>query len=187
MFVRLFVDENLDRMVPISRQPKEKIQAIIESCTRQFPEFSDRARKRIRTYLKSCRRTRRHKAAATLTNGTGNSGAKDLNSHNDVKSLYTSTSTSPSSYHLSSPMAEQILANACANEFQNAKRMRIGLKPLPVNSSAPLDNYQAIPLEVYILFLNILINKCFITRLYNQLNCISVLPVFSLVLEWFRR
>ena len=29
MFVRLFVDENLDRHVPISKQPKEKIQAII--------------------------------------------------------------------------------------------------------------------------------------------------------------
>lgn len=29
MFVRLFVDENLDRIVPISRQPREKIQAII--------------------------------------------------------------------------------------------------------------------------------------------------------------
>ena len=26
MFVRLFVDENLDRHVPISKQPKEKIQ-----------------------------------------------------------------------------------------------------------------------------------------------------------------
>ncbi|XP_077497335.1 nucleolar protein 4-like isoform X2 [Amblyomma americanum] len=59
MFVRLFVDENLDRMVPISRQPKEKIQAIIDSCGRQFPEFAERARKRIRTYLKSCRRTKR--------------------------------------------------------------------------------------------------------------------------------
>ncbi|EEC15158.1 hypothetical protein IscW_ISCW010756 [Ixodes scapularis] len=59
MFVRLFVDENLDRMVPISRQPKEKIQAIIDSCSRQFPEFSERSRKRIRTYLKSCRRTKR--------------------------------------------------------------------------------------------------------------------------------
>ncbi|XP_054924667.1 nucleolar protein 4-like isoform X3 [Dermacentor andersoni] len=59
MFVRLFVDENLDRMVPISRQPKEKIQAIIDSCSRQFPEFAERARKRIRTYLKSCRRTKR--------------------------------------------------------------------------------------------------------------------------------
>lgn len=59
MFVRLFVDENLDRMVPISKQPKDKIQAIIDSCARQFPEFSERSRKRIRTYLKSCRRTKR--------------------------------------------------------------------------------------------------------------------------------
>ncbi|XP_037302131.1 nucleolar protein 4-like [Manduca sexta] len=59
MFVRLFVDENLDRIVPISKQPKEKIQAIIDSCTRQFPEFAERARKRIRTYLKSCRRNKK--------------------------------------------------------------------------------------------------------------------------------
>lgn len=59
MFVRLFVDENLDRIVPISKQPKEKIQAIIDSCARQFPEFSDRSRKRIRTYLKSCRRNKK--------------------------------------------------------------------------------------------------------------------------------
>ena len=66
MFVRLFVDENLDRHVPISKQPKEKIQAIIDSCTRQFPEFSVRSRKRIRTYLKSCRRTKRSREQAGL-------------------------------------------------------------------------------------------------------------------------
>ena len=67
MFVRLFVDENLDRLVPISKQPKEKINAIIVSCQRQFPEFSDRARKRIRTYLKSCRRSSRLKEPAKRT------------------------------------------------------------------------------------------------------------------------
>jgi hypothetical protein len=66
MFVRLFVDENLDRCMPISKQPKEKVQAIIDSCTRQFPEFSTRARKRIRTYLKSCRRTKRTREQAGL-------------------------------------------------------------------------------------------------------------------------
>ncbi|XP_022252262.1 nucleolar protein 4-like [Limulus polyphemus] len=107
MFVRLFVDENLDRMVPISRQPKEKIQAIIESCTRQFPELSERARKRIRTYLKSCRR------------------AKRTRDHNGLE-------LGRSAPHLSSPMAEQILSTACENESQNAKRMRLGLKPIPV-------------------------------------------------------
>ena len=66
MFVRLFVDENLDRHVPISKQPKEKIQAIIDSCARQFPDCTDRARGRIRAYLKSCRRTRRSGERAGL-------------------------------------------------------------------------------------------------------------------------
>ncbi|KAJ8016821.1 hypothetical protein DPEC_G00011340 [Dallia pectoralis] len=83
MFVRLFVDENLDRMVPISKQPKEKIQAIIESCSRQFPEFQERSRKRIRTYLKSCRRMKK-------------SGFE----------------TRPTPPHLTSAMAENILAAA---------------------------------------------------------------------------
>ncbi|XP_061682737.1 nucleolar protein 4-like isoform X1 [Syngnathoides biaculeatus] len=97
MFVRLFVDENLDRMVPISKQPKEKIQAIIESCSRQFPEFQERARKRIRTYLKSCRRMKR-------------SGME----------------TRPTPPHLTSAMAENILAAACESESRNAaKRMRL--------------------------------------------------------------
>ncbi|XP_048097412.1 nucleolar protein 4-like isoform X2 [Alosa alosa] len=99
MFVRLFVDENLDRMVPISKQPKEKIQAIIESCSRQFPEFQERARKRIRTYLKSCRRMKK-------------SGFE----------------TRPTPPHLTSAMAENILAAACENESRNAaKRMRLDI------------------------------------------------------------
>ncbi|XP_061113884.1 nucleolar protein 4-like b isoform X2 [Conger conger] len=97
MFVRLFVDENLDRMVPISKQPKEKIQAIIESCSRQFPEFQERARKRIRTYLKSCRRMKK--------NGM---------------------ETRPTPPHLTSAMAENILAAACESESRKAaKRMRL--------------------------------------------------------------
>ncbi|XP_013790689.1 nucleolar protein 4-like [Limulus polyphemus] len=108
VFVRLFVDENLDRLVPISRQPKEKIQAIIDSCTRQFPEFSERARKRIRTYLKCCRRTKR---------------ARDKNGWDGDRSTP----------HLSSPLAEQILTVACENESHNVKRMRLGLKPISVS------------------------------------------------------
>ncbi|KAL1470747.1 hypothetical protein MTO96_024012 [Rhipicephalus appendiculatus] len=112
MFVRLFVDENLDRMVPISRQPKEKIQAIIDSCSRQFPEFAERARKRIRTYLKSCRRTKR---------------TRDLNGWDGRTAVP----------HLTSPLAEQILASACENETNNAKRMRLGLQPLPMELDIP--------------------------------------------------
>ncbi|XP_062871085.1 nucleolar protein 4-like b [Trichomycterus rosablanca] len=124
MFVRLFVDENLDRMVPISKQPKEKIHAIIESCSRQFPEFQERARKRIRTYLKSCRRMKK--------NGM---------------------ETRPTPPHLTSAMAENILAAACESETRKAaKRMRMDVyqthedqialekavsrEPLPLHQSA---------------------------------------------------
>lgn len=169
MFVRLFVDENLDRMTPISRQPKEKIQAIIDSCTRQFPEFCDRSRKRIRTYLKSCRRTRRCKntSPSVAPSDTAVDVASDLkeqsNEEEDEEEEYgerprhhlqspltqtsstktrtTRESASPlitcaqlssssTPYHLTSPLAEQILANACDNEYQNVKRMRLGLQPI---------------------------------------------------------
>ncbi|XP_052451087.1 nucleolar protein 4-like isoform X2 [Carassius gibelio] len=112
MFVRLFVDENLDRMVPISKQPKEKIQAIIESCSRQFPEFQERARKRIRTYLKSCRRMKK--------NGM---------------------ETRPTPPHLTSALAENILAAACESESRKAaKRMRMDVyqahdEPLPLDKA----------------------------------------------------
>ncbi|XP_037088764.1 nucleolar protein 4-like [Pollicipes pollicipes] len=111
MFVRLFVDENLDRMIPISKQPKEKIQAIIDSCSRQFPEFVDRARKRLRTYLKSCRRNKRSRELAGLDAGAARASR-------------------PTPPHLTSVQAEQILAQACENESQNAKRMRLGLEPI---------------------------------------------------------
>ena len=58
--------------------PALLFQAIIDSCTRQFPEFSERARKRIRTYLKSCRRTKRSREQAGLDiNNVSNIGVAD--------------------------------------------------------------------------------------------------------------
>ncbi|XP_078253463.1 nucleolar protein 4-like isoform X1 [Rhinoraja longicauda] len=122
MFVRLFVDENLDRMVPISKQPKEKIQAIIESCSRQFPEYQERARKRIRTYLKSCRRMK--------------------------KNGFETSRPIPS--HLTSAVAENILATACESESRNAaKRMRLDVRqqqqdePATVGKQWTRDSAQA--------------------------------------------
>lgn len=116
MFVRLFVDENLDRMVPISKQPKEKVQAIIDSCSRQFPDFSERARKRLRTYLKSCRRNKK------------------------IKDGWENQPSRPTPAHLTSVQAEQILAMACENESMNAKRMRLGLEPISQPLTIPLSH-----------------------------------------------
>ncbi|XP_060627804.2 nucleolar protein 4-like isoform X1 [Anolis sagrei] len=118
MFVRLFVDENLDRMVPISKQPKEKIQAIIESCSRQFPEFQERARKRIRTYLKSCRRMKKNGMEMTR----------------------------PTPPHLTSAMAENILAAACESETRKAaKRMRLEIYQTSQDEPVALDKRDAAP------------------------------------------
>ncbi|NXA03593.1 NOL4L protein, partial [Sapayoa aenigma] len=116
MFVRLFVDENLDRMVPISKQPKEKIQAIIESCSRQFPEFQERARKRIRTYLKSCRRMKKN--GMEMVSGR------------------------PSALLLASVpgAAENILAAACESETRKAaKRMRLEIYQTSQDEPIALD------------------------------------------------
>ncbi|XP_068120036.1 nucleolar protein 4-like isoform X2 [Hyperolius riggenbachi] len=122
MFVRLFVDENLDRMVPISKQPKEKIQAIIESCSRQFPEFQERARKRIRTYLKSCRRMKK--------NG-----------------LEMARPTPP---HLTSAMAENILAAACESESRKAaKRMRLEIYQTAQEENVSSDKTSSLSQSTY--------------------------------------
>ncbi|NXU58828.1 NOL4L protein, partial [Turnix velox] len=116
MFVRLFVDENLDRMVPISKQPKEKIQAIIESCSRQFPEFQERARKRIRTYLKSCRRMKKN--------------GMEMVSH-----------LPPSASALGQmEIAKNILAAACESETRKAaKRMRLEIYQTSQDEPIALD------------------------------------------------
>ncbi|NWS76249.1 NOL4L protein, partial [Crotophaga sulcirostris] len=116
MFVRLFVDENLDRMVPISKQPKEKIQAIIESCSRQFPEFQERARKRIRTYLKSCRRMKKN-------------GMEMVSSHPTSLLVAAAPGT-----------AENILAAACESETRKAaKRMRLEIYQTSQDEPIALD------------------------------------------------
>lgn len=91
----------------------------------------ERARKRIRTYLKSCRRTRRHKTSPTKENPAQNNSCPTTNGE-PTSITCAQLPISTSSYHLSSPLAEQILATACDNEVQNAKRMRIGLKPIGV-------------------------------------------------------
>lgn len=133
MFVRLFVDENLDRIIPISKQPKEKIQAIIDSCARQFPEFSDRSRKRIRTYLKSCRRNKKTRDGWENTV----SGSTRLPPRFPLMPFLFLAQTRPTPAHLTSVQAEQILAIACENESMNAKRMRIGLEPITHAVPAP--------------------------------------------------
>ncbi|NXW02896.1 NOL4L protein, partial [Fregetta grallaria] len=141
MFVRLFVDENLDRMVPISKQPKEKIQAIIESCSRQFPEFQERARKRIRTYLKSCRRMKKN--GMEMVSGLPTALRSPLLPGQQVPEhllCLLSPQTRPTPPHLTSAMAENILAAACESETRKAaKRMRLEIYQTSQDEPIALD------------------------------------------------
>ncbi|XP_028402544.1 nucleolar protein 4-like isoform X2 [Dendronephthya gigantea] len=119
VFVRLFVDENLDRLVPISKQPKEKVLAIIHACHRQFPEFHDRARKRIRTYLKSCRRMKKPNEPLRRT-------ADQINAV-------------PSMSSAQMQEVNNILASACANEANLGDRAEVSAvqtPPIPAQASS---------------------------------------------------
>ncbi|KAF0306181.1 Nucleolar protein 4-like [Amphibalanus amphitrite] len=126
LFVRLFADEHLDRTVPISKQPKERIQTIIDSCNRQFPEFEDRARKRLRTYLKACRRHKRLKEPLTVGDVAGPGRAP--------------------TGHLSSAQAEMILAQACENETRSAKRRHLTPDADTQHQEGPPPLMQAAPM-----------------------------------------
>lgn len=149
MFVRLFIDENLDRSVPISRQPKEKIHAIIDSCKRQFPELAHRARKRIRTYLKSCRRTKKIQnlrklghSDFELRNMLGAEPITDTSPPNEYNHLVLNREIIHQPvYHLNSAAAERILSNAFDNEVLNARRIQDGLSPLLINVVGASDHY----------------------------------------------
>ena len=64
--MRGVIEQKLDIFVPISHQPREIISDIIADVSTKFPEFASCARKRIRTFLKSYRRSKK------LKEGTGN-------------------------------------------------------------------------------------------------------------------
>ena len=69
-YVRGVIEQKLDIFVPISHQPREIISDIIADVSGKFPEFASCARKRIRTFLKSYRRSKKLKEG-----GTGNSAS----------------------------------------------------------------------------------------------------------------
>jgi hypothetical protein len=60
-YVRSVIEDKLDTLIPISHQPRDLIQQIIMDAGAKFPEFATSVRKRIRTYLKSYRRSKRVK------------------------------------------------------------------------------------------------------------------------------
>ena len=88
-YVRSLIEERLDTLIPISHQPRDLIHQIIMDTNSRFPEFSSSVRKRIRTYLKSYRRSKRvkdmqaaaaigHQYNSSTTTGNGSSNTASL-------------------------------------------------------------------------------------------------------------
>ena len=71
MFVRLFVDENLDRHVPISKQPKEKIQVNASTSPSNSTTMTSLRRK-----VYSMKRTGYHRQLHSAIPGIFREGAK---------------------------------------------------------------------------------------------------------------
>jgi hypothetical protein len=67
--------------------------------------------------------------------------------HRPANDVCVSFQARPTPAHLTSVQAEQILATACENESDNAKRMRIGLEPvsqpMPTLPAATVSNNHA--------------------------------------------
>ena len=62
LFVRETCKEMLDIQVPISLQPRDKIQDIVDLCIEKFSNCQPEvARKRVGTFLKNCRKTEKRK------------------------------------------------------------------------------------------------------------------------------
>lgn len=72
-YVRGVIERKLDVLIPISHQPRELISEIIADASGRFPEFSSCVRKRIRTFLKSFRRSKKVKDHQPGLNGMGGS------------------------------------------------------------------------------------------------------------------
>ena len=70
--MRGIIEQKLDVLVPISHQPRDLITDIITDASGKFPEFSSCVRKRIRTFLKSYRRSKKLKdGTIPSSNGIG--------------------------------------------------------------------------------------------------------------------
>ena len=77
-YVRGVIEQKLDIFVPISHQPREIISDIIADVSAKFPEFASCARKRIRTFLKSYRRSKKLKEGGTANSASPPNGVSRL-------------------------------------------------------------------------------------------------------------
>lgn len=65
------IEQRLNLHIPISLQPRELLSDIIADVQHKFPDFSSCVRKRIRTFLKSYRRSKKVRESIAVANAAG--------------------------------------------------------------------------------------------------------------------
>ena len=104
------IEQRLNLHIPISLQPRELLNEIIADVQSKFPDFSSCVRKRIRTFLKSYRRSKKVRESIAVANAAGYVNTNGGN--NSSRSLVNgatgllgqdSSSPKPSSGHLLDP------------------------------------------------------------------------------------
>ena len=65
------IEQRLNLHIPISLQPRELLNEIIADVQSKFPDFSSCVRKRIRTFLKSYRRSKKVRESIAVANAAG--------------------------------------------------------------------------------------------------------------------
>lgn len=135
-YVRGIIEQKLNVLVPISHQPRDLVTEIIADASAQFPEFASCVRKRIRTFLKSYRRSRKLKdGSIPIANGIGK---LEDNSHSPSP-LH--TSPNPAS---NTPVVTIFTENPHAEEEEDllppdSKRIQLSVSS-PTSSNGPVIN-----------------------------------------------
>ncbi|XP_065890730.1 nucleolar protein 4-like isoform X2 [Dysidea avara] len=70
-YVKGLIEQRLNLHIPISLQPRELLSDIIADVQHKFPDFSSCVRKRIRTFLKSYRRSKKVRESIAVANAAG--------------------------------------------------------------------------------------------------------------------
>jgi len=69
--VKGLIEQRLNLHIPISLQPRDLLSDIIADVQHKFPDFSSCVRKRIRTFLKSYRRSKKVRESIAVANAAG--------------------------------------------------------------------------------------------------------------------
>lgn len=118
-YVKGLIEQRLNLHIPISLQPRELLNDIIADVQSKFPDFSSCVRKRIRTFLKSYRRSKKVRESIAVANAAGYANTNGGNSRslvNGATGLLGQDSSPKPSSHILDPSQTAVVTIAVDNQ-----------------------------------------------------------------------